>query len=235
MDRTGKRLIMLAVLLAVVGGLGVYRFLARMEKMSILEYTDEVVIAVKDIPARTTISQDMLKVERLPVGTRHPKAATQIKQVAGQTATQPIVAGEQVIMTRVFSSAQVSGLSFQLATGYRAVSIGMNQRISVGNQVRPGDYVDVVVSYELPTTARESHTDIMLQNIQVLAVGTEMKSGANGPAGAETITLAVEPEQAERLVWAEDYGKIRLILRPVEDDQIVTTQGASARNVTVDR
>jgi len=203
--------------------------------MSTIQYTEEVIIAAKDIPARTVITNDMLKQERVPTGSRHPRAALQMAQLVGQVTTQPIVAGEQVLTNRIFVSSQQSGLAFQLPAGHRAVSIGINQKISVANQVRPGDFVDVVASYEQANQARESQSAIVLQNLQVLAVGSEIKLGAAPPATAETITLAVKPEQAERLVWAEDYGKIRLILRPVLDSANVNTPGVTARTVAGDR
>lgn len=235
MDRTSKRLLLFALLLAVLVGLGVYRFLSGLEKMSVTQYTEEVVVAIKDIPARSTISVDMVRLERVPVGMRHDKAALQVTQVIGQVTTQPIVANEQVLTTRLYSSAQQSGLAYQLESGYRAVSIGINQRIAVAYQVRPGDFVDVVVSYEQSNQNREPQSVIMLQNIQVLAVGSELRVGANASNSAETITLAVHPDQAERLVWAEDYGKIRLVLRPALDSQSVNTPGATGRTVAGDR
>lgn len=229
MDRTSKRLILLALLFALLVGLGVYRFLANLENMSVVQYTEEVVIAIEDIPARTTIAYDMVKVERVPVGTRHEKASAQAAQIIGQLTTQPIVAGEQILSTRLYTSAQQAGLSYQLASGYRALSVGINQRISVAYQVRPGDFVDIIVSYE--PTPQTTESVIMLQNIQVLAMGQEMKAGVAALTTAETITLAVRPEQAERLVWAEDYGRIRLMLRPVLDSQVVSTPGATTQSV----
>jgi len=231
MDRTSKRLVLLAVLCALAVGLGVYRFMSNLEAMSVTQYTEEVVVAIKDIAARVVVTSDMVRLERVPTGTRHARAAAQVAQIMGHVTTQPIVSGEQILTTRLFSSAQQSGLSYQLATGYRAISISINQKISVAYQVRPGDFVDVIVSYEQATQARESTSTIMLQSIQVLAVGSEMKAGAAAPVSAETITLAVKPDQAERLVWAEDYGKIRLVLRPVSDSQTVHTPGATVRSV----
>lgn len=231
MDRTSKRLVLLAVLCALAVGLGVFKFMANLEAMSVTQYTEEVVVATKDIAARVVVTSDMVRVERIPIGTRHPRAADQVAKIVGQLTTQPIISGEQVLTTRLFSSAQQSGLSYMLASGYRALSISINQKISVAYQVRPGDFVDVIVSYEQANQTRESTSAIMLESIQVLAVGSEVKAGAAAPASAETITLAVKPDQAERLVWAEDYGKIRLVLRPVSDSQSVHTPGATARSV----
>lgn len=235
MDRTGKRLLVLALIFALLVGLGVYRFFSNMEQLATLQHTDEAVIAIKDIPARTTVTADMVRVDRLPAGTRHPNAATGVAQVVGKLTRQPIIAGEQALLGRLHVNAEQSGLSYQLAAGFRAVSVGINQKIAVAYQVRPGDHVDVVVSYELSNQNRDSHSVIMLQNIEVLAVGAELRSGTPAPPGAETITLAVRPEQAERLIWAEDHGKVRLMLRPVADKANVATGGATARTVPGER
>ena len=48
------------------------------------------------------------------------------------------------------------------------------------------------------------------------AEGTS-KQEAQARPNARTVTLAVTPDQAQRLILAEEKGKIRLALRPVED------------------
>lgn len=230
MERTNRRLLLIALLFACLLGLGIYRFLNSLQAMATIENTDQVVIALQDIPARTLISGDMVRVQAVPLGSRHPQAATRLDQVLGRVSTQPIIAAEQILTDRLFASAQESGLSYQLAEGKRAVSIGINSRVAVAYLIRPGDAVDVILAYELPVT-RESHTAIMLQDILVLAVGNELKIGSKAASDAETITLAVTPEQAEKIAWAENYGLIRLALRPATDQQLVATPGQSAKTV----
>lgn len=230
MERTNRRLLLIALLFACLLGLGIYRFLANLQAMATVKNTDQVVVAVQDIPARTMVGADMVKTERVPLGTRHPLAATTLDQVLGKVSTQPIVADEQVLTTRLFTSVQDSGLAYQLPEGKRAIAIGINSRIAVAYLVRPGDAVDVVLSYEMPVT-RESHSAVILQDILVLAVGNELKTGNKAPADAETLTLAVTPDQAEKLAWAEDYGRIRLTLRPATDQQLIATPGQSAKTV----
>ncbi len=68
----------------------------------------------------------------------------------------------------------------------------------------------------------------LLQNIQVLAVaqnddaslqpGSEKKSNGK-PDQAKSVTLAVTPEQAEKLTLAENIGELRLSLRPFGDTE----------------
>ena len=238
MQRTNKILFILALLFAVLVGAGVYQFFGNLEAMATTEYTEEVVVAQKAIPARTTVTADMVAVQLVPKGSRHSGSASSTAQIIGQMTTEPIIAGEQVLMARLFSSAQQSGMAYQLKEGYRAVSVGINQKIAVGYFLRPGDYVDIYASYDIPladTTQREQSTVLVLQGIEVLAIGQEQRTGAVAAITAETLTVAVSPHQAEKLIWAEDYGKIRLVLRPVTDNTKVNTAGVNARNLVPDR
>ncbi|MBS3938165.1 MAG: Flp pilus assembly protein CpaB [Peptococcaceae bacterium] len=231
MDGTSKRLALLAIVCALMVGLGGYMFLSNLESMAIAKSTEEVVVATKNIPARVAITPDMVTVVRIPIGTRHQSSVRHESEVVGAFTIQPIIQGEQIITPRLFASAAQSGLSFLLNLGYRAMSIRIDEQIAVANQVRPGDFVDIIVSYDLPTQERTPASSLVLQNIRVLAVGEAVTPGATPSAAAETMTLEVTPEQAERLVWAEDYGKIRLLLRPVADHLKVTTQGITGQTI----
>src|SRR5262249_12577877 len=48
---------------------------------------------------------------------------------------------------------------------------------------------------------------------------------------AKTVTLAVSPEQAQRLVLAEDQGRLRLALRPAKDTSTVELPEATLRQI----
>jgi len=209
----------------------VYNFFAGLENKAIVEHTEEVVVATVNIPARTTVREPMVAVIRVPKGSRHLSATDSLGNVIGRVTTAPLIAGEQVLLARLHGSGQDTGLAFDLAEGYRALSVHINERIAVAYLVRPGDSVDVTVSYEPPALSGDLQSVIMLQDVTVVAIGSETRHGAPAPVDAKTITLALTPQQAERLVWAEDHGSIRLLLRPVTDDRHVTTTGADARTV----
>jgi len=235
MDRTGKRLLLVALLLAVIGGLGVYYFLANLERLALTEYTEEVVVAVADVPARTALREGMLAVVRVPRGMRHLGATDKVGDVVGRLTTAPLIAGEQVLLARLHEAGTKTNLAFLLEEGYRALSVHINERIAVAYHLRPGDYVDVVVSYEETTAAGASRSKVLLQNILVLAVGSETNPFAAAPPEATTLTLALRPDAAERLVWAEDHGSIRFLLRAVADRHQVTTNGVNAVTLTSPR
>jgi len=235
MDRTSKRLLVVAVVLAVIAGLGVYYFLANLERMALLEHTEEVVVAVADVPARTAIRAAMLSVVRVPRGMRHQDATDTIGNLVGRITTAPLIAGEQVLLARLHADGERTSLSFMLENGYRALSVHINERIAVAYLLRPGDFVDVSVSYEVAGGAGESRSIILLQDILVLAIGSETMPFAAAPPEAKTVTLALLPDAAERLIWAEDHGSIRLLLRAVADRHQVTTGGVNVHTLALPR
>jgi Flp pilus assembly protein CpaB len=80
---------------------------------------------------------------------------------------------------------------------------------------------------QLPRQASAPTTPPAAQNPVGLALPTRVGSNASvpipqptsvsvpyAPAQTRTVTLAVDPEAAERLALAEDYGKLRYIVRP---------------------
>ena len=76
----------------------------------------------------------------------------------------------------------------------------------------------------------ESTTKVFLQNIKVLAVGQEVDNGDKTrlhATPATVATLLVSPQDAERLVLAQNEGRIMLTLRSWTDSLPVDTDGAS--------
>jgi pilus assembly protein CpaB len=71
-----------------------------------------------------------------------------------------------------------------------------------------------------------------MENMRVLAIGTEIQRDNGGkPLTATTVTLAVTPDQAERLAVAMNQGAIQLVLRGYGDPDSVRTKGATSGDV----
>lgn len=210
-----------------------------------------VVVATRDLPARTFLTTEMLKVMQVPVAAKHPSAITSMDSAVGKVTKVPLTAGEQVLSTKFALEREDSGLSFVVPPSKRAVAISVSEVIGAGGLVLPGDYVDVIAVFEAKTMGKDMAT-IILQNIEVLAVAQQIQGEVTQPSApdlsplngtnqakqtakaqpkavptARSVTLAVTPEEAQRLVLAEERGKLRLALRPQQEKTTVNIPEAT--------
>ena len=85
--------------------------------------------------------------------------------------------------------------------------------------------MDVLVTVKDPEK-KEEKTKTILENIPVLATGTQIQENEKGePAPVDVYTLEVTPEEAEKLALAASEGKLQLALRSVIDGDEVYTEG----------
>jgi len=112
--------------------------------------------------------------------------------------------------------------------GKRAVTILIDTLAAVGGLINPGDSVDVIAQLSIPTMEGKQETEqvtsVLFQNIQVLAIGTNFKPVGNAlvyqaqqKARALNITLALSPEEAGLLTFAQSNGKFNLSLRSPDE------------------
>lgn len=105
----------------------------------------------------------------------------------------------------------------------RAVSVKVNDVISVAGFVVPGTHVDVLLTgYPLGRQEEaNAMTTTVLTNVEVLASGKDLQQNPEGgkPQAVTVITLLVTPEDAQKLALAGTEGKIQLALRnPLDGD-----------------
>jgi len=122
-----------------------------------------------------------------------------------------------------------TGLSGDVRSHYRAMSINVNGSASVSGMVRPGDSVDVIGTFNFPDDEGKIKrgdpvTCTILQKVLVLATGSDTAKsqtrslGVSSPSGYSTVTLAVTPREAEMLAFAEQIkGRLVLTLRNRND------------------
>ncbi len=206
--------------------------------------TVSVVVAAEDIPARTRITPEMVKVLSVPQDMASPKAFRQASEVVGKVVRFPIAAREQVTSDKLVETtvnAETSRnppLAVQVPPGKRAVSIKASEDTAVGGLVLPGDFVDVIAVFEIATGPeiqdKRNVSVVVVQNVQVLAIGQQVTNlppgsanlppeervnlrNANADPGAKTMTLAVSPEEALALALAAEKGSLRVALRSFID------------------
>ena len=151
--------------------------------------------------------------------------------VTGHVAETDIPAGQILMSTALGNDLTSAGLAALVPDGFRAYSIKVTEDDILGGFLKVGDHVDIYVT--LPgnlfaqqqvageKTADRSRAALLLQNIQVLAVGQKLSTpGAEADLGARTIALAANPDQVARLALAQRLGELSLAIRKPGDDKV---------------
>lgn len=116
-------------------------------------------------------------------------------------------------------------LAAVLHPGMRAVSVGVDAVTGAAGLIWPGDHVDLLLTQKLIaphlSPAQSVAAETVLTDVRVIAIDQHLVQGATGSHSAtsrtaQTVTLEVTPEQAERVEVASHLGRLSLIVRPSE-------------------
>jgi pilus assembly protein CpaB len=110
------------------------------------------------------------------------------------------------------------------------MSVKVDDVIGVAGFIKPGDRVDVMVTVEpMPGKPEHAVSKTILENVKVLAAGTQMerKGKDEEPKQVQVITVEVDAEEAEKLALASTQGRLRLALRNPLNSERVLTKGAN--------
>lgn len=192
--------------------------------------TQSVVVAAMDLTWGTSLTGDMVKVvpylkESLPAG-----YFSDVSGVNGRTIIYPVKAGEPVFESKLAPTTVSSGGVAALVTPKkRAMAVKVDKVVGVSGFVHPGNRVDVLVTLSRNERANNPMTKIVLENILVLATGTELEKAGKQekPQQVDVITLEVTPEEGEKLALAATEGKLQLALRNFTDTDNAQTRGTT--------
>lgn len=198
----------------------------------------KVLIAKVPIPSRATITEEMLETRELPEESVLPNyfRLKQKEEVVGQVALQNMVKGEYILKEKIASPGAALGLSFVIPQGKRAMTIRVDDVQGIAYLARPGDYVDVISTFQVPredtTGQRAEPVDvsmIVMQDVQILALDqmSDMKTEGDKAPKYTLVTLSVDPLDAERLMLVLDKGPHHLVLRPHLDHEKLPTDGTT--------
>lgn len=186
----------------------------------------KIIVAKVAIPQRTIINNEMLELKEIPRQFIVQGALTDINQVIGKATATSLAQGEQLIMSKLNTRGRQLGLSFIIPDNMRAVSVEVDSSASIAGLINPGDKVDVLCTL----TDKYEKTVTLLQDISVLAIDRNMENSAaaGGKISRSVIaTFALDGYQAEKLVMAANKGRLKLLLRPVNDKSVFKSYGAS--------
>lgn len=213
---TRRTTLIVAIVLAVGTGWLLLGYLSSLQRQTNANSAPRVVyVAAQEIPARVTITPQMLtRVER-PSSAVDPNAISDPSQAVGALTLITIPAGSSVTSAMIGHPSDV-GLPVRLAPGMRAVSVQIDKVKGVSGLIQPGDRVDVIADPP-KTGAQPPPASAILRGVRVLAIGSSLEYSSATPspqeASSTTVTLEVTPKQADLLVMADINTTLRLALR----------------------
>jgi pilus assembly protein CpaB len=189
----------------------------------------KVIAAKRDLPALTVLTLDDLilnDVFQSAVG-RNVFKEEDLDSLLGKKLLYPVRKNDPILWTQVdMPRRRGTGLSANIERGKRALSLAISGAPGVSGMVQPNDHVDIMGTFTFPSPANptqvESVTLMLLQNVTVLATGTQIAgqadSGRRSSGGYSTVTFSVTPMEAEILVFAQQTrGQLYLSLRNPTD------------------
>jgi len=225
-----------ALLFAGLASLGVYNYLKQQELKAMASAVQPLVVAAVEIAVGTKLEAQQMKTVAMPQDSYPQGGFKNPKELAGRVAIRYLSAGDQITESKLIpkEGAAPSGvMTYLVPKGHRAVTVAVNEVAGVAGFLAPNNRVDVILTTSLPnSTAGESLSKIVLQNVPILATGqiTEQKEGK--PAVVPTVTMDLTPGDAEKLVHASHKGSLQLLLRNVLDTvQLSETSGTTISKV----
>jgi len=227
-------------LVAVIGAAFVARFVynliddfqTELDNAQRPEETVEVVVAGTDLLPGLTVREANLTVVRLPDAYIPDEAFRRKEEVIDRVGRDRILEGEFIREERLADPEAGFGMNAIIPQGMRAFSINVSSGSAVSGFINPGNFVDIVVTFP---EAEPPKSITLLQAVAVLAVNDRItetvideKTGRRRRQ-KPSVTLAITPQQAEKLAHANDQGEILLTLRNDVDVTHLNAEGDEAQ------
>ena len=174
----------------------------------------KIVVAKQDVLTGTLLTRDKLSevdwpADKVPNGSFGSVDELMTKG-DNRVALVSIYANEPIISERVSGPGQRTGLATMLEPGKRAVAIRVNEVVSVGGLINPGDMIDIFVTNEKDDQA---YTDLLLQNVRVLAIDQTHDPLHSSPIIGRTVTVEATLPDSQKIALASTVGSLSLALR----------------------
>ncbi|MCH8614763.1 Flp pilus assembly protein CpaB [Sphingomonas sp. SM33] len=222
-----QTVIALAVAL-VLGLLAVYLaniFLSANERKAQQATANMVKVAVAAVPLDygVDISPDKVKFVDYPSTSIPAGSFNNYAQLAPEgkrrVVLRPMTVNEPILATKLAGEGLGPSIAYLLPDGMRAAAVRINDVSGVAGFIQPSDSVDVLITRNQSANGSTQATDVLLQNIRVIAIDQNAQ-GANGqPVLAKTATLEVSPTDAQKLALAQQVGALSLVLRKPGQEQ----------------
>jgi pilus assembly protein CpaB len=226
----------LALLIGAGATFGVYKFV-NAQRLASAQLgridTAPVVIASEEIGEGHAVEKSQLMVRYFPVDAIPEGSFADEDSLLDRVARSRIYPGEAITDWKLAPLGAQPGMEVKISPGHRAMAIRVSDIVGITGLIRPDSRVDVLVTMDAERGGRSQPIGkIILQNMRVLSVGTQMERGdPSKPIISSALTVEVTPVEAEVLAVAMNQGSLSLALRSYGDPDLSVTPGATRTQV----
>lgn len=199
-----------------------------------------VVMTARPIQPFVPLTPEDLVVEQLQVV---PAGSFKtIEEVVGRVSWSTVPAG--ILLSEQHFSGS-GPLAQMIHADERAIAVPIDEVVSTGHHVRPGDYVDVLL-YMREDGQRPSSAQVALPALRLLSIGPILGLSNDGQAkppteeeaaqrrNPRTAVLAVPQDQVTRLMLASEAGVLRLAVRSADEKLLARYRAGELQPMTLD-
>ncbi|MBB4267565.1 Flp pilus assembly protein CpaB [Roseospira visakhapatnamensis] len=153
------------------------------------------------------------------------------RSVDGKVVRRLVAPGEPITDSMLFRREDAGFMAGALDPGKVALSVNVSAATSAAGFIMPGDRVNVMLTHNLQSSlpddvieaaglqgiALRLVSETVVESVRVLAVDQTFNENDAEPEVARTVTLEVDPSQAEAITVADSMGDLTLVLRGLSD------------------
>ncbi len=224
MNKKALLIIAGSVLCGIIAVILVNRYMAN-QKAEVTKGWDmvQVLFMTEKAPRGTMIKSYMIKGKEIPERYVHGNAILpkDADLVIGQVLNYPLKKDDMLLWTDLGREEEIKkirhrGLAGTITPGERALTVPVDVVSGVGGHLKPSDHIDILCTVRSQETGEEA-TLTLLQNITILATGSNLAVNRATRSTYNHITILVTLEEAELVVFARQKGKLAAVLRNPED------------------
>lgn len=237
MDRR-KLMLFAATIVAALGTVLVFLYVQGADSRAVAKFQNvEVLRAVAVIEPGETIdaaaAAGKLQIDPVPAAVALPNVVSSIDGIAGEAANTRIYPGEQIVTDKFGDSGDASVLP--IPEGKLAISVQLTDTSRVAGFIKAGSRVAVFLNGT--GTNGDAFTRVLLPDASVIAVGSTTPTAPGEEAvvveavPSTLLTLALDQDQAQRVMYATKTGELSFALRNSESTITADDTGVTADNL----
>lgn len=227
-----------ALIVAIIGTVLLFNYVQGADRRALANTeTEDVLVVKQDIPAGTPASQldQYITTKAVPKTAVAADALEDLSSVGSKVTAVGLVPGEQLLSSRLVESSTFIGPArVEVPAGLQEITVQLGIDRVVGGTIQAGDTVGVFLSIG-DTAGGGNGTQLTFHKVLVTAVqfssgqavqtqGEATQANSTGALNSEgskqvtsdsyLVTLARDAVDAEKLVYAAEFGKIYLSKEP---------------------